>query len=98
MGLVIKVREISGRCPVYKMRDKIVIEDGCRVSFKEATAICMHSLSAVMPYYVALNKGIEPKELGLAKEGNKAFVQCLDPCKHTGGGTVVFDIKRIRER
>lgn len=65
---------------------------------KETTAICMHSLSAVMPYYVALNRGIKPKELGLAKEGNKAFVQCLDPCKYREGGTVVFEIERIRER
>jgi uncharacterized repeat protein (TIGR04076 family) len=98
VGLVIKVREIVGRCPVYKMGDKIVIEDGCRVNLKETTAICMHSLLAVMPYYVALSRGIEAKELGLAKQGNKAFIQCLDPCKHTGGGTVVFEIERIRER
>ena len=94
MALIIKVREIIGRCPVYRIGDKIVIE-GCRINLKETTAICMHSLTAIMPYYVALNKGISPVELGLAKEGNKAYVQCLDPCKYTGGGTVVFEIEKI---
>jgi len=34
-----------------------------------------------MPYYVALSKGINPVELGLAKGGKKAYVECLDPCK-----------------
>jgi len=96
LALVIRVKEITGRCPVYKMRDQIVIEDGCRINLNETTAICMHSLSAIMPYYVALNKGVGPKELGLTKEGNKAFIQCLDPCKYTGGGTVIFEVSRSK--
>ena len=56
----------------------------------------MHSLSAIIPYYVALNKGVNPKKLGLAKQGNKIHVQCLDPCKYIGGGTVIFEIERIK--
>jgi len=46
-----------------------------------------------MPYYVALSKEIPPKILGLSgtKEG-RAYVQCLDPCEITGGGTVIFEI------
>ena len=52
----------------------------------------MHSLASIMPYYVALPKGIEPKTLGLAKEVNKAYLQCLDPCEITGGGTVVLEV------
>lgn len=55
----------------------------------------MHSLASIMPYYAALNKGVDPVELGLAKEGNKAYVQCLDACKYTGGGTVIFEIEKI---
>ncbi len=31
--------------------------------------------------------------LGLTKEGNKAYLQCLDPCEITGGGTVIFEIE-----
>jgi len=96
MALVIKVIEIIGKCPVYKVGDRILIE-GCKINLRETTAICIHSLAAIMPYYVALNKGVSPVELGLAKEGNKAYVQCLDPCKYTGGGTVIFEISRIEE-
>ena len=55
MALIIKVIEIIGNCSVYKVGDKILIE-GCRINLKETTAICMHSLAAIMPYYVALNK------------------------------------------
>jgi len=31
--------------------------------------------------------------LGLAKEGNKAYLQCLDPCERTGGGTIIFEVE-----
>jgi len=31
--------------------------------------------------------------LGLAKEGNKAYLQCLDPCELTGGGAVIFEVE-----
>jgi uncharacterized repeat protein (TIGR04076 family) len=47
-----------------------------------------------MPYYVALYRGIDPRKLGLSKDGKKAYVQCLDACNYTGGGTVIFEIKR----
>jgi len=94
--LIIIVKEIVGKCPVYKIGDKIVIDCGYKVNLSQTDAICMHSLSSVMPYYVALSNGIKPKDLGLEREENGeevAFVQCLDPCKYTGGGTVVFEIK-----
>ena len=51
----------------------------------------MHALASLMPYCVALSKGVSPEELGLGKE-DVAYVQCLDPCKYTDGGTVVFEI------
>jgi len=53
----------------------------------------MHSLALIMPYYVALSKGVDPMTLGLAKEENKAYLQCLDPCEFTGGGTVIFEVE-----
>ena len=31
--------------------------------------------------------------LELAKEGNKAYLQCLDPCEITGGGTAIFEVE-----
>jgi uncharacterized repeat protein (TIGR04076 family) len=89
--LKVKVKEIKGNCPVYKRDDSFLIVDGYKLETDKP--ICMHSLASIMPYYVALGKGVSPKELGLGDKG-KAYVQCLDPCKYTGGGTVIFEIER----
>jgi len=98
MDLVITIKEIIGNCPVYKVGDRIVLEEGYKINLSKSSAtICMHSLSSIMPYYVALSKGILPTNLGLAKEGDKAYIQCLDPCKYTGGGTVIFEVQTTKE-
>ena len=91
MELIIKVVEIKGKCPVYKVGDEIYLEEGYKL--KSKGPICMHSLASIMPYYNALSNGVSPEKLGLGKK-DKAYVQCLDPCKYTGGGTVVFEIIR----
>lgn len=88
--LRIRVVEIRGYCPVYKKGDEFSILDGFKLRTDTNQLLCMHSLASIMPYYVALSKGITPKELGLGKE--KAYVQCLDPCKYTEGGTVVMEL------
>ncbi|MCK4419937.1 TIGR04076 family protein, partial [Candidatus Aerophobetes bacterium] len=67
--LIIKVVRIKGNCPVYKVNDKIVIYEGYKLNLKETDTVCVHSLASIMPYYVALSKGVNPKTLGLAKEG-----------------------------
>jgi uncharacterized repeat protein (TIGR04076 family) len=91
MKLVIRVKEIRGNCPVYKEDDTFVIDEGYKLS--SDIPLCMHSLSSIMPYYIPLSRGVSPKSLGLAKGStHKAYIQCLDPCKYTGGGTVVFEI------
>jgi uncharacterized repeat protein (TIGR04076 family) len=89
--LKIEVKEIRGHCPVYEADDSFHIVEGYKL--QTTHAICMHSLTSLMPYYVALSRGIPPKELGL-DGGERAYVQCLDPCEYTGGGTVVFEITR----
>lgn len=91
--LKIAVHHIKGSCPIYKKGDAFSILDGYKL--KAEGLICMHSLASIMPYYVALSKGISPKELGLSKDDNEAYVQCLDPCEYTKGGTVVFRLTRI---
>jgi uncharacterized repeat protein (TIGR04076 family) len=101
--LIISVKETIGNCPVYKIGDKIVIDEGYKINLGKSTAICMHSLASIFPYYVALSNGISPNDIGLSKidlgkktkerDKDLAYVQCLDPCKYTGGGTVVFEIK-----
>ncbi len=93
MDLIVKVKEIKGTCPVYSLEDSIVIREGYILDTKNSPAVCMHSLASLMPYYVALSKGISPKTLGLSgTKQDRAYLQCLDPCEVTGGGTVIFEI------
>jgi uncharacterized repeat protein (TIGR04076 family) len=91
MDLVIRVKEVKGTCPVYSVGDLIVIREGFILDTKNSAEVCMHSLASLMPYYVAFSRGIPPESLGLSgpKQG-VAYLQCLDPCEVTGGGTVVF--------
>lgn len=97
MKLIIDIIEIRGICPVYKIGDKIVLDEGYKVNLEETDNICLHSLGSILPYYNALAKGVEPQELGLAQQGDAAFVQCLDPRERTGGGTVIFKITKRTE-
>jgi uncharacterized repeat protein (TIGR04076 family) len=93
MDLVILVKEIGGHCPVYQEGDTFKLEDGYRLVTE--IPLCMHSLASLFPYYNALRVA-DPLELGIAgkEDETKAYVQCLDPCQYTDGGTVVFEIGR----
>jgi len=51
--LVIRVIKIKGKCPVYSVGDRIVLDDGYKLNLKETTNIWMHSLASIMPYYNA---------------------------------------------
>ncbi|MFQ6617673.1 MAG: TIGR04076 family protein [Fidelibacterota bacterium] len=93
--LKIKIHSISGHCPVYSEGDEFVIKEGYILQASKDTRICMHSLSSIIPYYVALSHGISPVQLGLAKEGEAAYVQCLDPRCITGGGTVILKVEKF---
>ena len=93
--LVIKVVEIKGNCPVYTVGDRIVLDEGYRLNLEETDSLCMHSLASIMPCYSSIYRGVDPRELGLSKDGKSGYVQCLDPCSYTGGGTVVFEITRV---
>ncbi|MBN1273496.1 MAG: TIGR04076 family protein [Candidatus Aminicenantes bacterium] len=95
MKLIIEVDEIKGSCPVYNRGDRIVLDEGYRVNLALTDNICMHSLASLLPYYIALSKGVDPADLGLAGENGCAYLQCLDPLEITGGGTVIFRISRI---
>ena len=93
--LRIKIVDIKGYCPVYKRGQVFFIKEG--YILETTIKLCMHSLTSIMPYYIALSKDITPKDLHLGDK-NKAYVQCLDPFKRTGGGTVTFEIKIGEER
>jgi uncharacterized repeat protein (TIGR04076 family) len=93
MELIIKVVNVKGKCPVYKPGSQFVLKEGYILDPAASDRVCMHSLASILPYYVALAKGVQAKDLGLSREGSKeAYVQCLDPCEITGGGTVRFQI------
>lgn len=58
---------------MYSLGDSFKIVGG----FKLWTAqyFCMHSLASLMTYYNALCRSISPVELGLAKEGEEAYLR-----------------------
>ena len=93
--LVITAKEIRGRCSVFDVGDKIVIEEP-RIALEKTDTICIHAFGSMLSMIIALSRGVSFKELGLTKEDdNVGYVQCLDPgFPYTSGGTVVFEIKR----
>ena len=96
MKLSIKVVEIKGKCPVYEIGNRVTLKQGYILDPGESDMVCMHSLASIFPYYVALSRGVQAKELGLSRGDSKeAYVQCLDPCEITGGGTVRLEISRV---
>jgi uncharacterized repeat protein (TIGR04076 family) len=93
--LVLTVRQINGVCPVFKVGDRIVI-DSPKIVVDKTDNLCIHALGCMLSMIVPLSHGISFKQLGLAKEeGDRGYLQCLDPGKpYTNGGTVLFEIER----
>jgi len=95
--LEIRVCEIRGKCPVHKVGDKMVI-DGPKIVLKETDAVCVHALSSLLHYVIALDENVDPRKLGLSKERSSAYIQCVDPGEpYTSGGTVIFKCCRIKK-
>jgi uncharacterized repeat protein (TIGR04076 family) len=92
-NLIVEIAEVRGHCPVFAVGDSFEIADGFRLQAEHD--LCMHALMALAPYYVALSKGVEPDDLRLAGPDGAAYVQCLDPEHITGGGVVVFRVRRV---
>lgn len=95
--LEIEVCEVKGYCPVHDVGDKIVI-DGPEIILERTDAVCIHALSSLLHYVVALDENADPRKLGLSKERDKAYIQCVDPGEpYTSGGTVIFRCSRIKK-
>ena len=90
--LEIKAVEVQGQCPLYQVGDRFRIQE--RYQLVADRPVCMHALGSLFPYYAALSRGISPADLGLAGPDGAAYVQCLDPQRYTGGGTVTFRISQ----
>ena len=96
--LEIKVREIKGKCPVYKVGDKIVFDDP-RIELAQTDALCTHALSTLLHYVTILEHDWCPVKLGLTRseDPEHAYMQCVDPgLPYTDGGTVIFECSRRR--
>ena len=98
--LEIEVVEVRGFCPVYKVGDKIVVDDP-EIVLEKTDALCTHALSSLLHYVVALERGADPVELGLSKPEDRenAYIQCVDPGEpYTRGGTAIFRIRKIKKK
>ena len=96
--LEIRVREIRGHCPVYKVGNKIMIDDP-RILLNRTDALCTHALSTLLHYVTILEHDWCPVKLGLTTPGDPehAYIQCVDPGEpYTEGGTVIFEVRRIK--
>ncbi len=97
--LEIVVHEIKGKCPVYGLGDKMVI-DGPKILVDKTDALCTHALSTLLHYTTILEHDWCPVKLGLTteKDPEHAYMQCVDPWKpYTDGGTVIFKCRSIKE-
>lgn len=75
---------------MHKVGDKIVIE-GPDINLEKTNSICIHALASLLHCAVVLREGVDPRKLGLSKDGKYAYIQCLDPGPpYTEGGTVIF--------
>ena len=97
--LEITVCEIRGSCPVYRIGDKIVIQDP-RILLRRTDALCTHALSTLLHYTTILEHDWCPVKLGLTapEDAEYAYMQCVDPGQpYTHGGTVIFKCRRVEE-
>jgi len=95
--LEIVVHEIKGKCPVYKVGDRVLIEDP-KIILEKTDALCTHALSTLLHYVVILEHDWCPLKLGLTtpEDQDSAYLQCVDPGKpYTEGGTVIFKFRKI---
>jgi len=93
----IEVCEVRGHCPVYKVGDKITVDDP-KIVLEKTDALCTHALSSLLHYVLVLERGADPVGLGLSKPGDRkhAYIQCIDPGEpYTKGGTVIFKIRKV---
>jgi uncharacterized repeat protein (TIGR04076 family) len=90
--MILKVKEVRGTCPVFKGGERIVIS-GPEIDLEKTDRICIHALTPILHFALALREGASPVHLGLSESEDRAFIQCPDPGPpFTSGGTVVFEV------
>ena len=93
--IVIEVVEVRGRCPVYRVGDRMVVEMP-ELVIRECDRVCIHAFVAMQTFLQALARGYSARDLGIGSRDDEGYVQCPDPGPpYTRGGTVVFRLRRI---
>lgn len=67
---------MRGKRSVFKKGDKIIIAPP-KIVLEKTDAVCIHALPLLLHYAIALNGGIDPAKLGLSKNSNYAYIQCV---------------------
>ena len=92
--VTIDVKEIRGRCPVYAISDRIIL-DGYYIDSRMSSNICMHAFSAMLTLLSAFAHGSSAIDLGIGEKEDLGYLQCPDPGPpYTKGGTVLFELRR----
>ena len=88
--------KVRGRCPVYKVGDKMVIKMP-ELVISETDKVCIHALIGIQTLLQAMARGCSARELGIGEKEDEGYVQCPDPGPpYTTGGTVLFRIRRVQ--
>jgi uncharacterized repeat protein (TIGR04076 family) len=94
MRLIIRVKDIIGRCAVYNGGERIVVDDFI-INPGQSDRICIHALAPILHYLTALKEGVSTVKLGLSEEEGVAYIHCPDcGAPYTPGGRVIFQISR----
>lgn len=94
--VIIIAKEIRGHCPVYREGDKMILNK-YYIESKNSSNICIHALTAMSTLLSAFAHGCSAIDLGIGSDENVGFLQCPDPGICNGGGTVIFEIRKIAD-
>jgi uncharacterized repeat protein (TIGR04076 family) len=92
--IVVTVEKIKGCCPIYKIGDKITIEE-FYINSQNSQNICIHAFSAMSTLLSAFLHNCSATKLGIGSEENTGYIRCPDPgppC--TRGGNVLFKLEK----
>jgi len=92
--VTVNVKDIRGSCPLYRVGDRIVVEQFF-IQTKDSVNVCIHAFSSFLTLLSAFAHGSSAKELGIGLEDDIGCIRCPDPGPPlTPGGTVTFELVR----
>lgn len=73
--IAITVKKIVGKCPLYRVGDRILLNDFYIVT-NESANICLHAFTGLSTLLSAFAHGISAKDLGIGKHNDLGCLQC----------------------